>query len=604
MRLVRSLQVALLVAWAGCGSGLRGAGADLRERPIEVRTAWLFDVGVADVDADGDLDVYTVNHNAGQSLLLNQGQWRWREAASELGLDQDPSLPGWEVAGAEPAVQGPGLHLWHSGTRLVAAVAGDAPAVAGTLSAYGEVKVKEQRAASATTTGSKDAQGRPVTEVRFRVEGGGRVELALRLASLPLSVKLDAAGTPGTIHVGSRAVPVKATALTLRLQDRHGVAWSDVDADGRLDAFICRGGLKGEIEDYPGLVADELLLWSAGRYVDRLAGSGITKGTCRGRRAAWVDLDGDAWLDLSIGCLGEPLQLWRQVERGRFAAASDRVETAGGSADAWTWIDLDGDRRTELVLARSGAIDVHRRGPDGTFAVDQRLPFDGDLTHFSVSDFDGDGDPDLLAVSREAHGLLINQDGRLVLSRPGDLGLPGAGALGEWVDVDADGLVDLHAWPGGVFFQRADGRFEARGVLDREAEPQAEMRALWFDGDGDGDQDVLLALGGRQEREWAARLYENVGARGRGVTVDLRGPAGNAIALGAVVDIRTEGKTRRAWVGTADGSRFSQGHYRVFAGLGPAQSAEVTVRWPDGSASRAPAKSGSVVRVAHSGARP
>ena len=54
--------------------------------------------------------------------------------------------------------------------------------------------------------------------------------------------------------------------------------------------------------------------------------------------------------------------------------------------------------------------------------------------------------------------------------------------------------------------------------------------------------------------------------------------------VGARVEIVVDGKKRIVQVGRAEGSRYSQGHYRVYFGLGKDQLLDrLNVRWSDGS---------------------
>ena len=79
------------------------------------------------------------------------------------------------------------------------------------------------------------------------------------------------------------------------------------------------------------------------------------------------------------------------------------------------------------------------------------------------------------------------------------------------------------------------------------------------------------------------RLLVNNRSDNHWLAVDLRGPRGNAEAIGARVRIEAAGRAQTGWVGQSDGSRYSQGHYRVYFGLGNAPVADsVSVVWPDG----------------------
>jgi hypothetical protein len=66
--------------------------------------------------------------------------------------------------------------------------------------------------------------------------------------------------------------------------------------------------------------------------------------------------------------------------------------------------------------------------------------------------------------------------------------------------------------------------------------------------------------------------------------VDLEGPPGNRQGLGAVVGLHGLGTDRYHAVGHAETSVYSQGHHRVYFGLGPDPKVQrLSVRWPDGT---------------------
>ena len=66
--------------------------------------------------------------------------------------------------------------------------------------------------------------------------------------------------------------------------------------------------------------------------------------------------------------------------------------------------------------------------------------------------------------------------------------------------------------------------------------------------------------------------------------VDLWGGPGNRNAVGSVVEVVSEAGKQTRRVGEAEGSHFSQGHYRVYFGLGASQApVDLRVIWPDGT---------------------
>ena len=63
----------------------------------------LMDIGVADINGDDWLDIFTSNHNTRQYLWVADGKGGYRDMLSEWGLDQDTAFPGVEISEREPA---------------------------------------------------------------------------------------------------------------------------------------------------------------------------------------------------------------------------------------------------------------------------------------------------------------------------------------------------------------------------------------------------------------------------------------------------------------------------------------------------------------------
>ena len=78
----------------------------------------LDDLGVADYQEDGDLDVFTTNHLSTQLLLANDGTGSFEDRLTAANLNQTPAFPGWED---NPNGRGPErarpVHLPQLGTR-------------------------------------------------------------------------------------------------------------------------------------------------------------------------------------------------------------------------------------------------------------------------------------------------------------------------------------------------------------------------------------------------------------------------------------------------------------------------------------------------------
>jgi hypothetical protein len=162
--------------------------------------------------------------------------------------------------------------------------------------------------------------------------------------------------------------------------------------------------------------------------------------------------------------------------------------------------------------------------------------------------------------------------------------VPAASAAASFVDYDNDGLVDLHAVPQGLIRNDGGGRHHKTGLLTTP--PAGAAIDQWADFDGDGLRDPLIATGkGEFAPRMQVRRARNIAPfHGHWLEIDLIGAAGNRQAIGARAEVRA-GRMRQAqWVGQNDDAPHSQGHYRLYFGLGPHETADaVTVRWPDGS---------------------
>lgn len=622
-----------LVLLIGVVLGWRHAvGRDPRfaEYPLPVAETYrLFDLGVVDANGDGRLDLFTSNHHFRQNLLIAQEGGGYRDVLSEWGLDQSVDFPGAELSFDAPVVDRAGLYIYWLGTRLLlrARQGGESAQWKGVLRVHDPVEVVRNegfRVAKRQSTGPV-----PETVLEFNVGGDGLLVLNPGGQGLPVEFELGEAIVPARVFVGRAKVSPAARAFSLAMRDRHALAWADYNDDGTLDLFANRGALGGTLrahsEAMQRLLNDELLVSRAGvpRFADRATEAGILKRGCSGRQARWVDFDSDGRLDLYVNCQDRghveglyPNQLYRQGANRHFedvAVARGLDFTESELVDfAWQDVDLDGD--IDLVTSEDTGFYLYRQH-QGSFerefigrgafarADDPGLKGTVDLAWFVdgkliAADFDGDGDSDVFSVSRMGNALLVNGGGHFELVDPSALGLPRASLAAGWVDYDNDGRVDLHAVPQGVFRQQADRRFEATGLLALPDDGRYRAAIVsWFDLDNDGRRDVVMALSlnpgfkrwwelnppERKPDEWTVAAYRNVGPSGHWLQLVLAGGAGNQQGIGARVTVATAEGSQTQAMGDAEGAFFSQGHYRLYFGLGRQVKADsVRIRWPDG----------------------
>ena len=585
---------------ASCAHGPKDAVESapilLQARPIDLETYHLFDLGATDIDADGALDVYTVNHSARQSFLPGDGAGGFgANALVAWGLNQSAMFPGLEDAADGPAFTRPGLYIFWRSSRLVFhahQLAAGGP-IDGEAAFFTPVQV--QHDPGFLVSQQQMAVTPEIEGVRLSFSAAGDGEMIVtpqpfpRVGS-PISLTL-AAGVPlEQVFVGALAVSPPQRTFTLMLQDRHGLVWNDFDENGRRDLFIAGGAVRGLSGALEMATRPYELFYHQDDGFRRVATPplGFEKGACPARQTGLVDFDGDGLLDVYVVCIRDaPNQLYRRLPSGGFAnvAREAGLDIPEGGFFAWLDVENDGDMDMLWAGEKGVRLYVNQRG---AFTAH---PLPGPAVRaqkIALGDFDGDGDGDAFIASPQGNALYRNDDGDFAYVEPKALGLPAKALTANWLDFDNDGLLDLHTLPRGLYLQEADHRFRRAPMQDDglAADSDAKAaRAIWFDADNDGFRDVIAATA-QQDKHWRASYGRNPGNGNHWLEVILHGPPGNRPAIGARVSI-VAGGAQTASVGWAEGSHYGMGQYRLYFGLGPEpRVASLTVAWPDGSQTR------------------
>ena len=421
-----------------------------------------------------------------------------------------------------------------------------------------------------------------------------------------------------------------------------GATIADYDADGDPDIYLTTLG--------PNL----LLRNDAGRFVDVAQEAGVAGAVWQddagnenpewSTGAAWVDVDGDGWLDLLVTNYvrwsastdiyttldgkgksyatpqqypGSTPRLYRNLGEGRFR---EITEEAGlllpeGKSMGVAMTDFEGDGRIDLVVTNDtqpnfllqnlGGGHFAERGLAAGIGYDEtgraRAGMGVDIASVAndgvLSIAIGNFSREALSLYRQAGGeVFVDAAGKARLMQatlqPLTFGL-------RFFDYDLDGYQDLIL---------ANGHIEPEiNSTQKEIEYQQAPQLFWNDGDGrmievseqtgglflkplvarglavgdiDADGDLDVLL---TTNGGPAYLLRNEGPTGRAVALDLTGKALNRDAIGAKVTAQV-GEQEQVFMVRTGSSYLSHSPTTLTVGLGAAEQIDrLEIRWPDGT---------------------
>ena len=372
-----------------------------------------------------------------------------------------------------------------------------------------------------------------------------------------------------------------------------GCTWVDYDRDGRLDLFVAYY-LNTTIDKLPkpgesadcrwkgvpvncgprGLPTGYVQLYrnnGDGTFTDVSRQSGVAAAAgAYPMTAVAADYDNDGWPDIYVSCDSTPSWLFRNQHDGTFrqeglergvALSEDGLEQAGMGVAVGDY-DLDGNLDIFKTHFTEDTNVLYRNDDKGFFTDVTIRAGIGVETRYvgwgtGMVDLDNDGFPDLFAVT----GSVYPEIERTLPSYP-------------------------YRTPRLVFRNLGDGRFEE--LID-EAGPgvsalHSSRGCAFGDFDNDGDVDVLVM----NMNEPPSLLRNDVSGGGHWLKVLLVGVKSNRSAIGARVVARYAGRSQAQEV-TAQSSFYSANDRRLHFGLGPATSADLMIRWPNGTTEKVPA---------------
>ncbi len=358
-----------------------------------------------------------------------------------------------------------------------------------------------------------------------------------------------------------------ARGFVLDSQRTMGAAFGDYDGDGDLDLYEVNHAFCFPQADAEVRAGDHLFENVEGVFVDRTAWLVSPALNSVGFSASWLDTDRDGDLDLVVinddvgGDIGMPNAHWRNDgpgEDGRWrfteVGASTGLALPGVNGMGLAFGDLNDDGFVDLAFSNIGAnhlllSDANGSWTDTLGTIERaQLPWDhGSITWaVHLPDLDNDGDLDFYATGGRIKGV--------------------------------QAVVDA------VFENDGQQRFTERTWSAGAADPAHGKASALVDFDGDGGLDIVTTAWGG-----ALRVYRNARAPSSGnhwVSIDLTQDGANRDALGAIVTLHADGRTRTCFHSnrpSLGGGSDPACHF----GLGQTQRIdELSVEWPGGASTQ------------------
>lgn len=272
---------------------------------------------------------------------------------------------------------------------------------------------------------------------------------------------------------------------------------ADMDGDGDHDIY------------YSGYATDSdftfnfLMQSDFGRYKDISDRSGINH-LGNDHSSRFVDFDNDGFLDLFISNNTTNI-LYRNVNKGFFANVTKQSDLKGNGYKS-LFLDIDHEGDLDLIIARNGENAIFRNNGDGSFSElddpSESAKNTFDTRDIAFGDFDNDGDIDLILVNENGPVQTFSNLRQVKLienTKTSRINFEKSSQDVEVSDYNNDGNLDVliisKTQEVRLFHNKGDGTFEISPyskTINQAIAGISCLDAAFFDFDNDGFSDILF----------------------------------------------------------------------------------------------------------------